>query len=160
MNPVPAYWKITSNLTESLLEYFDRLPAGIEDGETSTDPDIRADARMRKHLDYDIYVKVSPLQPNTLQHSLDGAAVDWESKRGWFDDLVKISKRRSADVGWRWTATNRVAQIEDDEFSNSYFELDLEEWDNRQQERDHSLTLGPELNTLLDQQIRSIVEVE
>jgi hypothetical protein len=160
VDPVPAYWKVTSDFTESLLDRFDRLPANIEDAETLTDSDVRADARMRKHLDYNIYVKLSPLQPTTLRHSLDGAAVDWESKRGWFDDLVKVSKRRSADVGWQWTATNRIAQIEDDEFSNSYFELDIEEWDNRQQERDHSLTLGPELNELLDRPIRTIVQVE
>ena len=115
---------------------------------------------MRKHLDYDIYVKLSPLQPNMIQHSLDGVAVDWESEHAWFDDLVKISKRRSADVGWQWTATNGVAQIEDDKFSNSYFELDIEEWDNRQRGRDRSLTLGPELSILLDLQIQSIVRVE
>jgi hypothetical protein len=34
---------------------------------------------MRKHLDYNIYVMLSALQPNTLRRSLDGAIVDWES---------------------------------------------------------------------------------
>jgi casein kinase I family protein HRR25 len=160
MDPVPAYWTVTSAITESLLQHFKRLPAEIKDTETSTDPDIRADARMRKHLDYNIYVKLSALQPYTLRHTLDGAEIDWESKRGWFDDLVKISKRRSADAGWQWTATNRVVQNEDDEFSNSYYAPDVADWDTRQQERDRSLTLEPGLNDLLDQQIRQIVRVE
>ncbi|KIM74543.1 hypothetical protein PILCRDRAFT_828099 [Piloderma croceum F 1598] len=161
-DPVPTYWKITPDAAKSLLDQFDRLPPEIEDAEPSTDPDIRTDARMRKHLDYNLYAKLSFLQPNTLQHSLDGTEVNWESKRGWFDDLVKISKRRSADVGWKWTATNGEDQNDDDddEFSNSYFELDIEEWDNRQQERDLSLTLGPEQNELLDQKIQTIVRIE
>ena len=93
VDPVPACWKITSDVTESLLDNFDRLPTNIKGAETLTDSDIRADARMRMRLSYNIYVKLSPLQPNTFRHSLDGAAVDRESKRGWFDDLIKISKR-------------------------------------------------------------------
>ena len=154
VDPVPTHWKTTSNATKLLLGQFDCLPPEIEDAETSTDPDIRTDRRMRKCLDYSVYVKLSPLQPNTLLHSLEGTAVNWETKRGWFDELVKISKRRSANVGWRWTTTNgETRNEEDDELCNSYFELDLEELDNRQQERDHSLTLRPEQNGLLDQQI-------
>jgi hypothetical protein len=160
-DPVPACWKITPDSAGSLLERFDHLAPEIEDAETSTDPDIRTDARMRKRLDYNVYAKLSPLQPNTLRQSLDGTTVDWGSTRGWFDDLVKINKRRSADAGWRWTNTEREAQTEEvEELSNSYFELDIEEWDNRQQERDRSLTFGREQSELLDQQIQTIARVE
>jgi len=158
---IPTYWKIASDATQSLLERLDPFPPDIEDAEISVDRDIRTDGRMRKHLDYRIYVKLCPLQPITLRQSLEGTAADWRSQRGWFDDLVKISKRRSVDVGWRWTATDGEGQEEDDEFSDSYFAFDLEYWDNRQQERDRSLTLGPRQDDeLLDQQIQMIVKVE
>ena len=90
---------------------------------------------------------------------LEGTMVGLQTKRGWLDDAVKISKRRSADVGWKRMKRLRMRTAKNYQ-ANRYFDLDLEEWDNRQQERDHSLTLRPKRNELLDQQIGVISYIE
>ncbi|KIM92406.1 hypothetical protein PILCRDRAFT_83564 [Piloderma croceum F 1598] len=100
VDPVLAYWKITSNFVESLLEHFDRLPANIEDSETSTDPDICADAPMRKHLDYNIYVKVSPLQPNTLQLNIPWTARQLTGKANVVGSMISSRSVRGDPQTW------------------------------------------------------------
>jgi len=38
----------------------------------------------------DVYIKVHALGPDTLTHTASGQAVDWESERGWFDELLPM----------------------------------------------------------------------
>jgi hypothetical protein len=107
---------------------------------------------MKMRSGYNIYVKVTPMAPETLQEM----GAEWDDERGWFDELMKIDQRRSADEGWPWT--NSRSACDADEHSNSYIAMDFADWD-PQHERDRSLTMEPSEAARLDEEIERIVEV-
>jgi hypothetical protein len=98
----------------------------------------------------DIYIKIHSLGPNTLSHTTEGDVVDWESDRGWFDELVPIYQRRGADLAWGRT---------DDDSDDSYRGCDFTEWQNIQRER-KSMTLGLENYDHLDTQLPIISAID
>ncbi|KAG5638033.1 hypothetical protein H0H81_002234 [Sphagnurus paluster] len=81
---------------------------------------------------------------------LDTWTAEWEGDRCWFDELVKINKRRTADAGWEWTADacqylDELSQSDE----NTYWENSCCDW-SRQLERDTCMTLDPAKLTSMD----------
>ncbi|KIK97934.1 hypothetical protein PAXRUDRAFT_824434 [Paxillus rubicundulus Ve08.2h10] len=103
-------------------------------------PDRQALENLAEHDDEGpLLVRIEPLQlPNEAE-----SGVDWTGTRGWFDDITSIYSARAIDNGWPWVhAVSASVDPELDdraEFSDSY--RGMGEWDNRQQERDETLTL-------------------
>lgn len=100
------------------------------------------DAKMEDENDGDVYVKVHSLGPDTFSQTADGDVVDWDSDRGWFDELVPIHRRRLADRGWALTEDQQADDSDEGDLSDSYFQEDLSQWRDIQQERKQSLSLG------------------
>ncbi|KAG8697237.1 hypothetical protein FRC08_006661, partial [Ceratobasidium sp. 394] len=106
----------------------------------SPNPDTRHDVRMRRGQ-VRIYAEVSAL---SQEHFVSITGVDWFSRRDWFDECVKVSRRRDLDDGRWWTGAlfgPGYQGADESELSDSYRGGDYELWD-RQQERDKSLTLS------------------
>ena len=145
----PAHWKIGSEGVRLLQEKFAVPPSWSHWGDTqdAPDPDVRYDTRM-KTQSVKFFVKVTTLLPSNLESTYADDPVDWRGDRGWFDERVRIARRRGRDNGLDWTALDGAVREEDEGLSipDSYFGADYSLWDNRQQERDRSLTLD------LDQQ--------
>ena len=123
--------------------------------------DTQAIASMKSHNDdFPILARAAPLDPGSK-------TVDWTSERGWFDEIVSMSKRRAKEDGWPWTGATEDTEEEDEEeeLSNSYRGADIADWDNRQQERDKTLTFAglppslpkPELDVTIPR-IESIID--
>jgi hypothetical protein len=93
----------------------------------------------------DFFVNATPLGPSTLNSTLVGDPVDWTGDRGWFDECVRIARRRGHDNGLQWSGRN----IHEDDLSSSYCEYDLELWDDPQHERDLSMTLDLDQKEIL-----------
>lgn len=87
---------------------------------------------------------------------------DWESDRGWFDQLNPILKRRALDDGYECALTEHQHSDDVDTgcYSDSYNEEDFTEWREVQQERDPSLSLGLVDYSKLDAQLRVISLIE
>jgi hypothetical protein len=86
------------------------------------------------------FVNITALEPT----SLNSAPVDvgWTEARGWFDECVKIARRRGWDDGQHWTGD--PLRREEASLTDSYEGRDYSCWEDRQQGRDCSLTLGIE----------------
>lgn len=152
---VPAHWKIDEG-TRSLLAKLDQEPLAIN---ALAESDLQNYERMKKRLDYKIYAKLTPMTPDTLQLTADSTNVCWSGARGWFDELVKINQRRSADAGWGWTRSGSAKEEDsDEELSDSYFGIDIADWV-LQQERDRSLTMELSEAARLDEEIEKITEI-
>jgi hypothetical protein len=124
-----------------------RQKLGSQDAAVQDESDRRAIESMDTHGDQ--FLKLARVHP--LEHE----AVDWNSDRGWFDQIVSISKRRAADDAWPWTSTGAQEDDDGDILPNSYRGVDIADWDERQQERDATLTLASldvegEISTSLD----------
>ncbi|KAG5648360.1 hypothetical protein DXG03_004932 [Asterophora parasitica] len=144
-SPVSATWStdaasaklLTSELTHPL-NSVERLEAS-----KSADPDTRHHERMRQNYEIKFFAQVSSLTP---VHIAAGAGVehsiDWAAERGWFDECVRATRRHDLDDGRCWTGAHDVADGTDGTLSNSYYEWDIDLWDNCQQERDRTLTLS------------------
>jgi casein kinase I family protein HRR25 len=108
----------------------------------------------------DVYIKVHSLGPDTLFRTAEGHVVDWESDRGWFDELVPTYRRRAADLERVWTEDQQADNSDEGDLSDSYFGYDLSEWRNIQQERKQSIILGLEKYDYLDAQLPVILAIE
>jgi casein kinase I family protein HRR25 len=73
------------------------------------------------------YIKVHLLEPDTLHRTVNGDVVDWESNRGWFDELVPIYRRGEIDLERVWT-DQQGDKNDARSLSDSYFDHDLSEW--------------------------------
>lgn len=115
--------------------------------------------------DFSILVRLGPLDSGAESN------VDWYSERAWFDEIASIRRQRAVEDGWAWTGTTEdvEASDEEEELSNSYYGGDLADWDDRQGERDATLTISglPVLDhsnlTELDESIpciKDIIEVD
>jgi casein kinase I family protein HRR25 len=120
--------------------------------------DEHINAKMMDGIGY-FYIKVHSLEPDTLHRTANGDVVDWESNRGWFDELVPIYRRRAIDLERVWTDP-QGDQNDARSLSDSYFECDLSEWRNVQLEREQSLSLGFENYSCLDAQLPVISAIE
>jgi len=132
---VPAHWKISENDTELLLAKYDTQAPATD---ALTDSELRDYARMKKRFSYKIYARFTPMKPDDVQLTSGDMSVCWSGGRGWFDELVKINQRGSADAGWPWTGNSLAEDGDpDQDLSDSYFEMDIADWE-LQQERDPS----------------------
>ncbi|KAF8595250.1 kinase-like protein [Ceratobasidium sp. AG-I] len=143
--PVTAFWR-TSASSAALLK--NKLstpynPLKFHRVLNSSDSDVRHDVRMRRgHVK--IYASILPLTP---EHVEDPGEICWYSNRAWFDECVKVSRRRDLDNGRWWTRVSAKSGHEgvnnQDKIPDSYREDDHSDWD-PQQERSKSLTLTTE----------------
>lgn len=129
-------------------------------GDVKGEQDRQVLATIENHNDeFPILVQFLPLD------SCTESKVDWNSERAWFDDIISIRRRRALQDGWAWTGATENVQSNadsDDELSNSYYGGDLADWDDRQQEREATLTISrlPILTELdLNKPIPSIREI-
>ncbi|KAG5638032.1 hypothetical protein H0H81_002233 [Sphagnurus paluster] len=120
---------------------------------TYIETDLKAYSRMQERQSfhkYNIYAEFTPMTVESLvaQHAAKGPSdaldmwlVEWEGERCWFDELVKINRRRMADAGWEWTgdACNDGHDVSCESHDNSYMENSRFDW-SCQPERDTCMT--------------------
>ncbi|KAG5650031.1 hypothetical protein H0H81_001007 [Sphagnurus paluster] len=149
---LPVSWKLSGDDVKKLIVKFS-APAPSS---TYSEADLKARAILqdRQSFQYKVYAGFVPMTLETLnaQHTAepDTWLAEWESERCWFDELVKINKRRTADAGWGWTADacqylDELSQSDE----NTYWENSCGDWD-RQLERDTCMTLDPAKLTSMD----------
>jgi len=155
IEPVPVHWKVTPTSLETLSCLNLRSNPVRTNMELSTF-DERMNAKLTKHIG-DMYIEIHSLRPDTLSQTASGVAVDWESTRGWFDELVPIYRRRAADLKWAWSDSE---MIDERELDDSYFNWDLSQWRNAQQEWKDSLGLSQANYINLDAQLSVILGIE
>jgi hypothetical protein len=153
----PAHWKLSEKDVQLLLARFDRKQPSAS-ADAFTESDLRDYMRMKKRFTYKIYARLTPITTDTLQITSDGEGVCWSGTRGWFDELVKINQRRSADNGWAWTGSRLADEDADEDLDDSYSGMDIANWE-LLQERDRSLSMEPSEAAFLDEQIEPILEV-
>jgi hypothetical protein len=151
---VPVHWKIP----EKSLNILSHLENSIFTNGAFSKSDEHINAKMMNDIGY-FYIKIHSLEPDTLHRTTDGDVVDWESDRGWFDELVPIYRRRAMDLERVWT-DQQCDNNDERSLSDSYFEYDLSEWRNVQQECEQSLSLGFENYSCLDAQLPVISAIE
>ena len=86
------------------------------------------------------FVDVGELAPPDIDPNNEGGYVDWRGDRGWFDQCVRIARRRGLEDGYHdWTGAENpdCNATSNDSYCGSDFSL----WENRQRARDHALTL-------------------
>ncbi|KZW04267.1 kinase-like protein [Exidia glandulosa HHB12029] len=115
----------------------------------STDPDLRYDARIQRSSAR-VYVELAPVpsDADVLAGLLHEATTS--GGRGWFDEYVRVVRRLEMDDGdLKWTgapfAERARLQQEQEEaayWSESYMEVDYEEWQPVNRNRSVTLTLG------------------
>ena len=131
----------------------------VREADIKDEKDRRALSSIDSHADdFPILVRLEP-----LDSSME-SKVDWYSERAWFDAIASIRRQRAAEDGWAWTGTTEDVDASDDEeeLSNSYYGGDLADWDDRQGERELTLTLAglPHLDLAeLDESIPCIKEI-
>ena len=86
------------------------------------------------------FVDVDELAPPNMDPNNEGGKIEWRGDRGWFDQCVKIARRRGLEDGYHdWTgAENPDCNATS---NDSYYGSDFSLWQNRQRERDHALNL-------------------
>ncbi|PPR02003.1 hypothetical protein CVT24_011126 [Panaeolus cyanescens] len=154
---VPTVWKVPEEEADKLSSQFERRVATFNWAETKNpNPNIRYDTRIRFQSP-SFYANIVPLDPAVLNTThLNGTPIDWEGRRGWFDECVKIARRRSWEDGGRWTGFTERPEVNDGP-ENSYFAYDYSEWEFRQQERDIEQSL-PDEESIEIPEVHQIIE--
>jgi hypothetical protein len=99
------------------------VPPGLSPKATSILADIKA---MEKRHSFTTFAKVLPLTPaqvSPFSSDLDSSAdsTSWKGSRGFVDEFVLISRRRSADNGWAWSDEEGEGEGEDVDSSDDDF---------------------------------------
>ena len=94
-----------------------------------SDPDVRHEMRLLMQ-DTIFHANLLPLD------SSPDTEIDWAGVRGWFDECVKVGRRRGWEDGFFWTGH----PIDEDSLDNSYYGQEIW-WDDRQHERDAELEI-------------------
>ena len=123
------HWKISPEIATSLYKKYDTLF-----------PFNQLDKLGLEHLNdlpggHKVHAQIFPLSPHSLQTS-EGHRANWNAEKGWYDDLVKISKKIRINEGYLQCSDSDLSGNElMDSYSTSIG------WENWQQERDCSLAL-------------------
>jgi hypothetical protein len=108
---------------------------------------------------YETYADFTPMTPeNIIVPPSDNVAVDWFGERGWFDELLKINRKRSVQNGAEWPSSNPNKMKGRENYSNSYWGADLDNW-HIHRERGRSLTLPSSEAAQLDGEIDIITDL-
>ncbi|PPR02002.1 hypothetical protein CVT24_011125 [Panaeolus cyanescens] len=151
---VPTTWKVSE--AEKLTTQFARRVMAFNWDETrNPNPDIRHDTRIYFQSTR-FYANIVPLEQAALNTThLNGTPIDWEGRRGWFDECVKVARRRGWEDGECWTGLSARAELQVDS-EDSYSGFDTR-WDFRQQERDMEQSL-PDEESIEIPEIDQIIE--
>ncbi|KIM38474.1 hypothetical protein M413DRAFT_242165 [Hebeloma cylindrosporum] len=135
--PLHSQWKVSPAALELLREKFDkRLPVFNYSKTEDSNPDVRHETRLRMQGSV-FYAKFLPLD------SSPDTEIDWTGVRGWFDECVRVGRRRGWDDGFFWTG-HPVEERTTPRLDDSYYGDDATSWDFRQQERDEELEIDGE----------------
>lgn len=153
---VPLQWRIPETSLETLISWLD---ASIRDIPNFHRPlsHIAINAKIQRVLQ-NIYIQIHPMNPVAFWETTDNQIVDWESEKGWFDELIPLCQRRLYDEQ-RNGSTDEETK-DSDAIYDSYYDGDRSEWSYIQRERADSLTLGWSNYELIDFQIPVIREIE
>jgi casein kinase I family protein HRR25 len=146
---------------KSLLEIFDHEPDDIPPVHLCdiSPEDLSKYQNMRWRSIYETYADFTPMTPeNIIVPSSDNVAVDWFGERGWFDELMRINRKRSAQDGAGWPSSNSEKMKGRERYLNSYWGADLTNW-HIHLERGSSLTLPASEAAQLDREIDIITDL-
>ncbi|OJA15499.1 hypothetical protein AZE42_08257 [Rhizopogon vesiculosus] len=155
---VPLHWKVAEDTLSAILSH---LNTGLDTNTANLPPNEHSAIKRMEGL-LDVYIKIHSLGPDTISHTVSGQVVDWESERGWFDQLNPILRRRALDgeFGWALTEYQQSDGTDEASLSDSYYGDDFTEWRDVQQELDPSINLGLVDYSRLDAQIPVISSIE
>ena len=146
---------------KSLLDKFDHEPGDIPPVHLNdiSPEDLSKYKQMRWRSGYETYADFTPMTPkNIVVPSSDNVAVDWFGGRGWYDELLRINRKRSAQNGAEWSSSNPDGMKDQENHSNSYWGMDVGDW-HVHQERGRSLTLPASEAAQLDGEIDIITDL-
>jgi hypothetical protein len=159
----PAHWKIGPQDVKRLDQTFaPRQDLSLDFNDFKPTPKAGPDAvALDQHTRYEgriryqkikFYVDVTPLSAETMNDD----DIDWGGNRAWYDERVKIARRRGWETGWEWS----VCRDDKKRWLDSYEGADMTQWGNCQDERDLSLTLDLDMPELHRGRDRAKLEVE
>jgi len=115
--------------------------------------------QMKWRSTYETYADFTPMTPeNIVVPPSDNVAVDWFGGRGWFDELLRINRKRSAQDGADWPSSNPDRTKDRENYLDSYWGEDLDMW-HIHWERGRSLTLPASEAAQLDGEIDIITDL-
>lgn len=139
---IPSYWEMDDAGIQSLNKKLvpRRDPFARAEEILSSETQVRHHARMKRG-GVRLYAELSDFTASSEE-------LEWMGCRAWFDECVAAARRRDLDNGWWWTGADFPPNEarSDLDLSDSYRGSDYEDWEDRQQERDKSLTLGGDLD--------------
>jgi hypothetical protein len=112
------------------------------------------------------FAKLTSLGPSNLEQTCIEERIEWGGTHGWFDECVRIARRRARYNRYVWTGSELGADDKEskgERIPDSYCGMDHSLWD-RQQERDLSLTLDADQQGRFEQfsgdgEVRNILQV-
>jgi hypothetical protein len=154
---VPVHRTMKRKDVKSLLDKFDKLPpVHLSD---ITPEDLGKYKLMRWRSIYETYADFTPMTPeNIIVLPSGNVTVDWFGERGWFDELLRINRKRSAQDGAEWPSSNPDRMEGRENYSNSYWGADLDLW-YIHRERGRSLNLPASEVAQLDGEIDIITDL-
>ena len=150
--PVPAHWRMKPRDINLLLHRFHYERSDMSPEDSSKYEQLKC------RSGYKIYADFTPMTPeNIVVPQSDNVAVDWFGGRGWFDEILRINRKRSAQDGAEWSSRNPDRMKDRGKCSNSYWGTDIDVW-HIQGERG-SLTLPASVAAQLDGEIGIITDL-
>ncbi|KAF8600218.1 kinase-like protein [Ceratobasidium sp. AG-I] len=148
---VPYHWSLAPEQVEVLQKSLSSShPHPVED-------DLKASERLKQGPYYYVYARFTPMLPESLDRTADGTAVEWNGRRGWFDELITINNVRCLEDGWAFGELISNTQADSnsgyEELTSSYVGMDVDAWDNMGGPRSRSITLPYEEEEHLDADI-------
>ena len=133
-----SQWKLSRTTRKRIWEKLNNGVLLFDHSKTKdSDPDVRHEMRLLMQRT-EFHANLLPLDSST------DIEIDWDGVRGWFDECVKVGRRRGWESGLFWT--DHPIQEEEEEvlLDDSYYGYDITAWDFRQQERDEELEIDGE----------------
>jgi hypothetical protein len=135
--------RLSTLALERLSKEFDKRNPSFNYSKTEDkNPDVRHDTRLQLQ-GTSFYASMLP-----FNDSPSDTEVDWAGVRGWFDECVRVGRRRGWDDGFFWTGHGEKYRDEIERRRNepldSYYGHDCTSWEFIQQERDEELRIDGE----------------
>ena len=129
-----SQWNLSATIRQRIWDKLNNGVLSLDHNKTrDSNPDVRHEMRLLLQ-GTEFHANLLPLDSSPAD-----IEIDWEGVRGWFDECVKVGRRRGWESGFFWTGH----PIQDEEvfLDDSYYGYDVAAWDFRQQERDEELEI-------------------